>query len=344
MLARRLAALGTAAFVMLGSTAAWADTTIKYSSWLPPAHFLWTDVYVPFFEEIEKVTEGRVKVEVLPKVVGTAASQIEVVRDGLADMSFTVASYTPGRYVASEVGELPLLGNDAAVMGPAYYRHFKEYIEPAGEYDGIKVLSIWMISPLQPHTEGRPIHSVDDFKGLKLRTPNPNTVMALELLGGVPILKSSTEAFEMLATGAIDGQITIPNTVPGFNQLDLLDAVTIIPGGMSNAVNLMFINADKWAEISEEDRKAIEEVAGEKLARDIGVAYMKADEEALKTFRDNGYEVIEGDDTLRAELAEKLKPVEEAWIKRAEEKGVKDPAGQLAALRAAIAEGEKARQ
>ena len=160
----------------------------------------------------------------------------------------------------------------------------------------------------------------------------------------MPILKSSTEAFEMLATGAIDGQITIPNTIPGFNQLDLLDAVTIIPGGMSNAVNLMFINQDKWAEISEEDRKAIEEVAGEKLARDIGVAYMKADEEALKIFRDNGYEVIEGDEKLRADLAEKLKPVEEAWIKRAEEKGVKDPAGQLAALRAAIAEGEKASQ
>lgn len=341
MFVKKILGLGLATALSLGAGAAWAENiTIKYSSWLPPSHFLWTDVYVPYFAEIEKATEGRVKIEVLPKVVGNASSQYDVVRDALADMSFTVASYTPGRFPNSEIGELPLLGTDAAVMGPAYWRHFKKWIEPSGEFKEIKVLSIWMISPLQPHTKTRAIRTVEDFKGLKMRTPNPNVVMALELAGGVPILKNSTEAFEMLASGAIDGQITIPNTIPGFGQLDLLKYVTIIPGGMSNSVNMMFINNDVWAKISPEDQAAIEALSGEKLARDIGVAYMKADEEALEIFRNAGYEIIEGDGAMLEQLSELWKPVEEGWIKRATEAGVKDPAGQLAELRAEIAKGQ----
>ncbi len=294
----------------------------------------------PYFEEIEKVTEGRVKVDMLPKVVGTAASQFDVVRDGLADMSYVTVSYTPGRFPNAELGDLPLLGNNAETMAAAFWNHFKKWIEPSGEFRDVKVLSMWVITPLQPHTQTRPIRTVADFKGLKMRTINPNMTKALELAGGVPIHKSATEAFEMLSTGVIDGQITIPSTIPGFNQLELLKYVTRIRGGMSNAANLMFINKDVWARISPEDRTAIEAISGEKLARSIGAAYLKADQEAYDVFQKAGYEILDADDAMMDELTALWKPVEEDWIKRAAAAGVKDPAGQLVEFRAEIARGE----
>lgn len=339
---KHMAGIGLAAALSFLGGSAFAETvTIKYSNWMPTNHFLVADIYKPYFDEIEKATEGRVKIEMLPKVVGTAATQFDVVRDGLADMSYVTVSYTPGRFPNAEMGDLPLMGNNAETMAAAFWHHFKKWIEPSGEFKDVKVLSMWMITPLQPHTKTRPIRAVADFKGLKMRTINPNMTKALELAGGIPIHKSATEAFEMLSTGVIDGQITIPSTIPGFNQLDLLKYVTIIPGGMSNAANMMFINKDVWARISEEDRAAIEALSGEKLARSIGAAYLKADEAAYDIFRKAGYEIIEADDATVQELTELWKPVEEAWIKRAADAGVKDPAGQLAELRAEIAKGEK---
>lgn len=317
------------------------DVTLTYSNWLPTTFFLWTDVFEPLFTEIEEATDGRVKIDVLPKVVGTPATQFEIVSDGLADMSFTIASYTPGRFVGSEIGSLPLLGNNAESMGPAFFRHFKKYIEPAGEFDGVKVLSMYIITPFHPHTANRPIRTIEDFEGMKLRAPTPGLVAAVQLLGGVPITKSAAEAFEMLATGSIDGQITISNTVPGFKQLKLMKYVTIIPGGLSNGVNFMFVNPDKWEQISKADRATIEQLTGEKLAADVGRAYLNADAEALKIMKDAGYEIIQGDEKLRQDLARLLKPVEQEWIEAAKAKGYADPEAQLAELRAAIARGEK---
>ena len=45
--------------------------TLRYSNWLPVTHHLVQQLMLPWAADVEKVTEGRVKVEMLPKVVGT---------------------------------------------------------------------------------------------------------------------------------------------------------------------------------------------------------------------------------------------------------------------------------
>lgn len=54
---------------------------------------------------------------------------------------------------------------------------------------------------------------------------------SLELPGGVPILKSSTEAFGMLASGAIDGSLMLGETPQSVNAIGLMDHYTIVPAG-----------------------------------------------------------------------------------------------------------------
>lgn len=326
----------------LATTNAWsADITLRYSNWLPTTLFLWEDVFEPLFDEIDKATEGRVKIEVLPKVVGTPQTQYEVVSEGLADMSFTIASYTPGRFVGSEVGSLPLLGSMSPAMGPAFFRHFKKYIEPTGEFGDVKVLTMYVITPLQPITATRPIKTIEDFKGMKMRAPTPGSIAALKLLGGVPITKSAPESMEMLASGAIDGQFANPNTVPGFKALDLTKYITKVPGGMSTGVSFMFINPKTWAKISRADQKVIEHLTGEQLAQQAFAAYVEADNNALELMKASGYEIIQGDEKLRADLAEVLEPIQQEWVDAAKAKGIPDPEGQLAAYKAALAEAEK---
>ncbi|MCV0394881.1 MAG: TRAP transporter substrate-binding protein [Rhizobiaceae bacterium] len=335
---RFLSVAAAAGLAMSFASSALADTvTIRYSNWLPPGFFLWDDGLKPWMDEIEEVTEGRVKVEVLPKVVGTTASQFDVVRDGLADMAFMVSSYTPGRFVLTQFGELPLLSSDARTIAPVFDRLFREHLESFGEFDGVEVLSIFTISPSQIFTKTRPVTSVADMEGLKMRSPTSGTTAFLELVGGVPINKPSTEAFEMLATGVIDGQLTQANTVVGFGQADLTKYGLLLPGGVSNAVNLVAINPGKWAEISDEDQQAILDISREKLAATVGDIYSKAEEAANEALREAGYELTEASPELVAELREMVEPINEAWFARAKEKGLENPEALLAEYREAIA-------
>lgn len=325
------------------TSVAWAQqtVTIRYSNWLPPKFFLWEQVLQPWMAEIEKVTEGRVKVEVLPKVVGTTASQFDVVRDGLADMSFLVSSYTPGRFVLTEFGELPLLSSDAKTIAPLFDGLYRKHLAQYNEFKGVEILSIVTISPSQVFTRTKQVKSLDDFKGLKMRSPTSGTTAFLEMVGGVPINKASTEAFEMLSTGAIDGQLTQANTVVGFNQVELTKHALLLPGGVSNAVNIVAINSGKWAEISAQDQKSIMDISAGKLAGSWGAAYSKAEDDANEALKTAGYTVEDASPELLAQLRDLVKPIEQAWVERAKAKGMTNPEEVLAEYRAGIAASEK---
>lgn len=338
---KHLIQLSAACLLAVSAAAVSAQTvTIRYSSWLPATHWIVAGPIVPYLQEIEKVTEGRVKVEMLPKVVGSPATQFDVVRDGLADMSWFVGGYTPGRFKLAEMAELPF-NADHPVMAPAFNRIYAKHFAKFGEFRGVEVVSVWAASPSHVATRSKQVKTLDDFKGLKLRSANDTATKALTLLGGVPILKSSAEAFEMLSTGAIDGSLMIPETVVGINALGLLKHFTIVPGGFNATVHGMAINADKWKQISPKDQQAILAISGEKLARAVGEAYEKQNRAAYDAMKQAGYTISELSPAVTAQLKAKLKPVEAEWIQNARAKGVPNPKAVLDEYRAEVAKAIK---
>jgi TRAP-type C4-dicarboxylate transport system substrate-binding protein len=302
---------------------------IKYSSYHPATIWFTSKGINPWIAEVEKVTQGRVKIETLPKTVGTPAGAFDVTRDGLADMAIVITGYTPGRFPLAEMGELPFGGDDASTMSPAFDRVYRKHFAKADEFKGVEILSIFTISPGHIFTAKRPVKTMDDIKGLKLRSPGATASRALTLMGAVPILKSFTEAQELLSTGAIDGSLLLKETVLSGNALGLLHHGTIIPGGVFNAVLAIAVNADKWKSIPEADRKAIMSISGEKFARHIGTAYSQADRDAVAAMTDAKFVVEPASPALVQNLKKALSPLEAEWIDRAKKKGIADPAAVL---------------
>jgi len=101
----------TLATLGLGAGAASAQVTLNVNAWVPPTHPLVANITMPLCADIEKDTAGRVKCNLLPKAVVAPPQTFDAVRDGLADLSFTVHGYTPGRFPLSEVAEFPFLGD-----------------------------------------------------------------------------------------------------------------------------------------------------------------------------------------------------------------------------------------
>ena len=108
----RFAATAALASTLLMGAAAQAQTVFTVSSWLPPSHTLSTSQKT-WCDMLEKESTGRMKCNILPKGVVAAPGTFDAVRDGLADISYTVDGYTPGRFINTQVAEFPFLGNNA---------------------------------------------------------------------------------------------------------------------------------------------------------------------------------------------------------------------------------------
>src|SRR5690349_21535199 len=103
------------------ATAASAQAPLTYSSWVPPTHHL-TIWQANWAADVEKATGGRVKFQSLPKHPAAAPGTFDAVRDGLVDLSYVTASYTPARHALPLMGELPGAGATAEINSVAFSR------------------------------------------------------------------------------------------------------------------------------------------------------------------------------------------------------------------------------
>jgi TRAP-type C4-dicarboxylate transport system substrate-binding protein len=313
-----------------------AQTTLRFSSFFPSTHAYKLEVFEPWAAEVGKATQGRVKVEILPKMVGTLAGQADAVRDGLADISVLVNGYTPGRFPLSEVGELPFLSTDAERMSPAYYRLYKAHLEKHGEFKRFHVLTTFTVASGHVFMAKKQLRNISDFKGQKLRSPGGTTLAISSALGVVPVQKSVTEAYELVANGIVDGTYSNRETVYGYKLLDVLPHLTVFPGGLFNSVLTVVMNKDKWESISKEDQQAIMRISGEALAASYGKLTNRLDAHAVEELRKAGGTVKDASPQLVLDLKQRLSQVEQAWIAKARKAGMADADKVLAEFRATL--------
>src|SRR5688572_32769372 len=184
-----LAALATAPLAL----SAHAQTPLTYSSWVPPTHHL-TIWQANWAADVEKATGGRVKFQRLPKAPAAAPGTFDAVRDGLVDLSYVTASYTPARHILPLMAELPGAGDTAEVNSVAFSRIHWKYFQKYGEYKGVKLLAVWTHGPGQMFTK-KQINTLDDFKNLKIRTGGGISEQVITALGGSPFFKPAPESY-----------------------------------------------------------------------------------------------------------------------------------------------------
>lgn len=311
-----------------------AEIVLNYAPWLP-ANYVLNDVWKPWAEEVAKVTEGRVKVEFLPKSVGSPTVQMDVVRDGGSDIIVGITGYTPGRFVPLELGEMPLLSSDVAELSPAFYEIYEKHIAALEPFENAHVLTIFATTPTFLVTT-KPIKTIEDLQGMKLRAQSAAAIPIIQALGAVPVQKPVSELYELMSSGILDGSFLAFQPVLGWKLQDVLKYVTVVKGGMGQSTMVMLVNQDKWNSIDEKDREAIDNISGLAMAKKVGAAYAAAEVESRKTLEANGNIITEASPELVAEIAKRLKPLEADWVERSKAKGLSDPQAVLDELRSKL--------
>lgn len=308
------------------------DVTLRYSNWLPAGFGVTEHVIKPWIADVERVTEGRVKVEILPKPVGTVLGQYDVVADGLADMSLIVPSYTAGRFPIFEGLEQAFIGDDMSKRSPASWKAFETFIQPTGETSEVHVVGVFASNAAHVATTGKEVQTITDLQGLKLRTPGPAMTAGLENLGAVPVSKPMSEVYELAAGGVIDGGVFPVDVLKSFRLEGVIKQMTLIPGGLGATHMLVAMNKAAWNRISDADRKAILEVSGAAMAERAGAAMHKVDQEERAFATGANIALRDASPELAGAIKEKILPVRQAWIAKAKEAGLSDPAQMLTFL------------
>ena len=330
--------LGALALLLAApATTATAQTiTLNVTSWVPPSHLLTADITMALCKDMESVTQGRVKCNLLPKAVVSPTQTFDAVRDGLADIGFSAHGYTPGRFVATDVAEFPFLGDTSEAISVAYWRIHERMLAKLDEHKGLHLLGVFTHGPGQIFTTKRAVTSLKDFDGMKIRVGGGLVNDVASAVGSVPMLKPAPESYELLSQGVADGVFFPKEAALSFKLVPLIKHATLVPGGLYNVTFGLVMNPAKWKQISPADQAAINKLSGEALARRAGKEWDAADARGEKALRDAGVPVVTASPQFVAEIKSKTLGLEKAWADKAKAKGL-DGEAALKALRAEIA-------
>ena len=296
-------------------------TTLTMSSWVSPQHHLTSVVLQGWASEVEKATGGRVKFTMLPKHPSAPPGTFDAVRDGLVDLSYVTASYTPARHIFPLLAELPGAGDTSLVNSVAYSRIYWKHFHKLGEYKGVKQLGVFTHGPGQMFTK-KPVSGIGDIQGLKIRTGGGVAESVAKALGASAFVKPAPESYELLKSGVADGVFFPMESIISFKLDTVLEQATLFPGGMYSSAFGFFMNEDKWNKLPKQDQEAIEKLSGEHIARLAGKSWDEADQKGLDVLKKSGVKIVNASPELVAEVRKRSAPIIEDWIKKASAKGV----------------------
>lgn len=303
---------GAVGVCALSVSAVQAETVLRISSWAPPTHHVNSKIWPEWGAMIEKATEGRVKTKIEYKLA-SPPKQFGVVRDGIADAAWIFHGYNT-RYVATQAVEMPGLATSGEAAAVAYWQVHQKHLKKANEHRGVVLIGLHSHGPAVIHTK-KPITSLDDLKGLKIRVPGGVGSLVGRALGVTAVKLPAPKVYESLSSGVADGVFMPMETQKSFRLKEVVPNVTIMPGGLYYGSFGFILSPRFLAKLSTKDQAALMNVSGANFAK-LGRHWDTADTAGREDAMKSGSKIAIASDAMKTDYYARMKPVEDAWVKK----------------------------
>lgn len=296
---------------------------LRFGSFVPPAHHFVKNAYNPWMDIIHKESNGRLKITFYPS---GALSGIFQMYDGvtkrLQDIAPIVPSFEGEKFPLTNVLETPFAVPNGIIgthilNGPLWDKYL------AKEYKDVKVLAPYVSTPYQLFTN-KPVHSIDDLKGMRIRATGGVQIKVIEALGATPVSTEDAELYEAMQKGTIDGFLYLYASAVGWRLWEVADYVTEI--SYAAGVGVIIMNKAKW-EALPRDLQLIMEYATQDLGYWHAWSYQNLNDEAKQRFIDGGTKIITVSSKEMDRITRAVQPVIKDWIAKRQAKGL--PAQEL---------------
>lgn len=257
---RRLRPLAVASAALLLSAVAFAQTKLDISVPWGPNEFHTLNA-IAFAERVKKETQGEIVMTARPGgELGVKANEsVRAISEGVVPMGELALFQNASRGAVLGVEALPFLVADYDQL-KVLHKSFRPIWEGVLAKNNQKVL--YMVPwPNQFFFMKRPLASVDDLKGVKMRTLDKLSTDWVNRLGMVPVQMTNLEILQALGSGMLDGVPTSAGTAVAQKYWDFMKY-----GYETNhtwASNVMSINLDTWKKLTPSQQATIERVAHE---------------------------------------------------------------------------------
>jgi len=309
------------AVFVLPSSGVYAKTIeLKFATGFGPKHTMQTKVFEPWAAKLSEMTNGKVKVVFFPGgALGKTPDHYDLAEKGIADISYTLQDYTPGRFPLTSVFELPFMITTATQTSRAMWKAYEKFPELQKEYGKVKLLALFCHPAGGFNTVNKPVKTIEDLKGMKFRTASPHVTEALKMFGAVPVNMPVTETYTALERGVIEGTVLPWEGNFVFKLAELLKYGTETEFYTMNMMVVM--NKRKWDSLPEDVKKAIDQTTGMVMSTEAGKVY----DDTNGPMRDLC--VKKGMQVLQLPLEEKKKlealsmPIRTKWVEEMQSKG-----------------------
>jgi TRAP-type transport system periplasmic protein len=291
--------------------------TLKVHHFLPTGSTTHAKLIVPWCAKIEAESGGRLKCQIYPSMQlgGTAPQLYDQVKDGVADIVWTLPGYNAGRFPSMEVFELPFMISDAESASRAAWQFYEKHGRT--EFGDVKPLAVHVHDAGYLHTRERAVRTLDDFRGMKLRAPTRQTNRLLTALGASPVSMPVTGLADAMSKGVLDGALVPWEVVPAVRVHEAARFHTEtdpnVPA-LYTAVFLFAMNAKTYAGLPADLKAVIDRNSGAEFSARAGRLWEQQKAPARKLAQDRGNTVIVVSAAELVQWQRAAQPVYTDWV------------------------------
>ena len=314
------------AALLAASATAQAETiTLKVEHFLGPQTIQHNTMLGDWCRNIERDSKGRLNCQIYHSMQlgGKPPQLFDQVKDGIADVGWTVAGYSGTRFARLQVFELPFMMTNAEATSRAIWTYAEKYANE--EFKDVKMLAVHVHGPGQIFTREAPITKLEDFKGKKLRGPTKQVTDLLKDLGATPVGMPVPAVPEALSKGVIDGAVIPYEVAPGL-KVNELTKFTSEPDPSFNAlyttVFVMPMNKAKYESLPADLTAVIDKNSGLEYSAFLGRTQAGADVPAKKVFQATaGHTITTLPKSEMLKLQKATEKLDDAWVAEMNQRG-----------------------
>jgi TRAP-type C4-dicarboxylate transport system substrate-binding protein len=302
------------------------QVVLKVAHFLPGTSNVHLNLIQPWCDRINKESADRLKCQIYPAMTlgGTPAQLFDQARDGVADIVWTVPTYSAGRFTRSEVFELPFFTRSAKGSSQAFWHYVQKHA--TDEYRGVRPLWLHTHDGAAFHIASpKGIHKLEDLKGMKIRAATRLNSRMLTALGATPVQMPLPSVPESIAKGVIDGAMVPWEGVPTVKLHEIARSHLDVPSGQFRFANTIFafvMNQARYNALPADLRKVIDNNSGPATsawAGEKGFDSVVAPNHRLAG--DRGNALIKLTETEFQRWVKASENVDDDWVKEVSAKG-----------------------
>ncbi len=306
-------------FLVVSSPDAAEVIKLKFANYFPPTHMN-SVMMGKYCEELNKKLAGKVEItQYTGSTLLSAPKMAAGVAGGIADIGLSNLSYTRGRFPVMEIMELPHGFPSAWIAGHVANDFYDKY-KPK-DFDAYQVLML-STSPINVvQTLNKPVKTLDDIKGLKLRgTGRLGDIV--KALGATPIPIETPDLYDGLKRGVIEGAYLPDETLKGFKTGELIKYVTASWRVGSAYCFYVLMNKQKWSGLPSDVQKVMADFSRDFVER-WTVEWNNIDIDGRDFFLKQGGQIVTIPDADSPQWVKAVQPVIADYKKDLTGKGFK---------------------